>query len=230
MLSCRMGQGVCRILLCQWRWPVLWLCLIGIKSLMNYLTYKTKNHWCSVDAHVQNGAGSVSLSLLSTMAASFWILYNTDQISFQLCDLQDQTLLMLRWHVCLEGSSDVDASIFANIGGQYCHSALQRPNLLLITSLTRPQSVVALLPLIFRMGHGASRFVFCLYRPLIPASWKSATNCHSDNPRCMTKYHWRSVDDHLQDGVQSISRLVLIWKAANTSKKDNDVPKSILCI
>jgi len=56
-----------------------------------------------------------------------------------------------------------------------------------------------------------------------------ATNRHSDYPWCKTKNHSSSVDSHFQDVAGSVSHLFLILQAANTSKKDNDVPKSIFC-
>jgi len=43
--------------------PILWLCLFTTKSHFYYLTYWTKNHGRSIDAHFQDGAGSVLLSL-----------------------------------------------------------------------------------------------------------------------------------------------------------------------
>ena len=50
-LICKMGHGACCFHFCLWRWPILWLCITMTKSLVNYLTEKTKNHWHSIDAH-----------------------------------------------------------------------------------------------------------------------------------------------------------------------------------
>ena len=47
----RMGQWSCCSLFCQRRLPVHWLWKAAARSLFNYRTYKTKNRWCSVDAH-----------------------------------------------------------------------------------------------------------------------------------------------------------------------------------
>ena len=49
MLILRMWQRLCCCLFCLYRVPIRWLCLTASKSLPNYLTYKTKNCWCSVD-------------------------------------------------------------------------------------------------------------------------------------------------------------------------------------
>jgi hypothetical protein len=47
-------------------------------------------------------------------------------------------------------------------GGQYAQYASRWPSLWLITWLTRPKVVEALLTLSFRIGQGAYRFLFCL--------------------------------------------------------------------
>ena len=65
-----MGQGANHYLFSQQRRPIHWLCTVTTKSHLNYLTYKTKNHWCSIDAHFQNGAASMWLSLLRIKPAN----------------------------------------------------------------------------------------------------------------------------------------------------------------
>ena len=56
---CRSGR------LCPLRWQIQSMPIIMTKSLINYLTSKTKHSWHSVDAHFQNRAVSVTLSLFS---------------------------------------------------------------------------------------------------------------------------------------------------------------------
>jgi len=78
----KMGQGACMCFFGWYRRPIHWLCLTTTKSLFNYLIYTTKNCWRSVDAHLQDGAGSELLSRLPIMAANCLIMYNNDQINF----------------------------------------------------------------------------------------------------------------------------------------------------
>jgi len=62
-----------------------------------YPTYRTKNCWRSVDAHLHDGAGSVFLTLLPIKDANTLIMCIHYQVAFLLPDLQDQKSLMLRW-------------------------------------------------------------------------------------------------------------------------------------
>ena len=63
-LNLRKGRCLCCCLFCLYNLPIHWLCIAATKSLCNYHTYKTTNRWRSVDAHSQNGALTVLLSLL----------------------------------------------------------------------------------------------------------------------------------------------------------------------
>jgi len=72
------------------------------------------------------------------------------------------------------------------------------------------------LTLIFRMGQGGCRCCFCPWNRPIPHLWMSATNHHSDNPRCKAKNHWRSIDSHFQNGVMTVSLSLLPIKTAIT--------------
>jgi len=60
------------------------------KSLIIFLTNKTKNRGCSVDADFQNWGGSELLSLLSIKAANTMIINNNNQFTFKLPDLQNK--------------------------------------------------------------------------------------------------------------------------------------------
>ena len=57
----RMGQGLSRDCFCPSRRPIPHLWMFAINRQLDYPRCKTKNHWCSVDAHFQDRAGSVSL-------------------------------------------------------------------------------------------------------------------------------------------------------------------------
>jgi len=51
MLIFRMGQWLRCCLICLYRLPIHWLCITATKWWPNYHTYKTKTHWCSINAH-----------------------------------------------------------------------------------------------------------------------------------------------------------------------------------
>ena len=69
----------------------------------------------------------------------------------------------------------------------------------------------------------------CQSRWPISHLWMSATNCHSDYPRCKTKNHSRSVDGHLLNWAETVSLLFVVLKEANISKTNNHVPNTIFC-
>jgi len=50
-LIMKIGQGAFRILFCLYRLPIHGLDITTTKSLVDYMTYLTKNCWRSVDAH-----------------------------------------------------------------------------------------------------------------------------------------------------------------------------------
>jgi len=54
------------------------------------------------------------------------------------------------------------------------------------------------------------------------------TPYNTDNPKSNTKPPVSVVDFHLWDGLQRVSIWLMIIKTANTSKKDNDLPMSII--
>jgi hypothetical protein len=55
------------------------------------------NSWRSVDAHSQNGAMTVLLSLLPIKAANTWLMPNSDQSTVELPYLHNHESWMLRW-------------------------------------------------------------------------------------------------------------------------------------
>ena len=111
-----MGHGASRFLFCIYRFSMRLLCITTTKLLHNYQTNKTQNRSCSVDTHLQDGAGSVVLFF------------------------------------------------FAYKGWQHFHYVYSLPNHVFISRHTRPEMVHAPLTLVFKMGQGASRFHFCVYR------------------------------------------------------------------
>ena len=93
----RMGRWPCCCLFCRLKRPICRLCITATKSPFTDCTYKTKHPWCSVDAHFQNVAVTVSLSILLITAVNTLVMYNSVQITAQLCYLQDQRSLTLHW-------------------------------------------------------------------------------------------------------------------------------------
>jgi len=55
----KMGQGACHILFYLYRRPILWYCITMTKSHFKYLTYKTQNHWRSIDPHFATGVSAI---------------------------------------------------------------------------------------------------------------------------------------------------------------------------
>jgi len=109
------------------------------KSLTNYLTYKTKNCWRSVDAQFQNWAGSVSLSPLRMKAACMSFLNLCDQLPCRVTIMSTQTLLMHHWRSLSWSGMERVAIFLAYKGSQYFQYALKWPSLWLITWLTTPK-------------------------------------------------------------------------------------------
>ena len=82
----KMGQGACCFFLCLWRVETLPLCIFPTKSRCYYPTYRTKNGWRSVDAHFQDGAGSVLLSVLHIKVVNAVVMYKHYKITCQFPD------------------------------------------------------------------------------------------------------------------------------------------------
>jgi len=146
------GQGACHCLFSLYRQPILRLYITKNKSLFNYLTYKIKNHWCSNDAHFQDWAGSISLSLWPLKAANTSPMHNKEQITFQLPDLQDWKLLTLHWGSFWRSARE---RVIVSLGlkyGQYLICDHFHPTATLITNHARPKIIEMPLSMIFRMG------------------------------------------------------------------------------
>jgi len=115
-----LGQGAFLFFFCIQRLSGLLLCITTTKLLHNYQTYKTKNHWRSVDAHFQDRAGSVLLSLVSIKGGNTSIMCIHYQITFLLPDLQDLKSLTLRWrsfcHGCNHNMEPFTLTYYINNG------------------------------------------------------------------------------------------------------------------
>jgi len=75
---------------------------------------RTNNCWHSIDTHFQYEVGRVSLWFLPMMAANTLIMYNHDQINFELPDLHDLEVLTLCWwsfcHECMHIMQSFDSA------------------------------------------------------------------------------------------------------------------------
>jgi hypothetical protein len=119
MFIVKMGQGACKFSFCLERTPIQWLYITMTVSWCYYLTYRTKCHWRSADAHLQDLAGSVSLSSWPIEAASTVLMYKNDQVTLQLPELKDQIWLTLHWCSVFGDSSSVGPGGFVLHSGQY---------------------------------------------------------------------------------------------------------------
>jgi hypothetical protein len=70
--------------------------MAAISRNKTYSRCKAKNRWRWVDAHAENGAVIVLLSLLPMEAANTSIMHNIDQVTGELRYLQDHKSLTLR--------------------------------------------------------------------------------------------------------------------------------------
>jgi len=68
-----------------------------------YTTNMTFNRWCSVDAHFQDGAGSMLRSLLPIQGGNTSIMCIHYQIEFLIPDLQEYTSFRLCWRSFCHG-------------------------------------------------------------------------------------------------------------------------------
>jgi hypothetical protein len=118
-LNDKMEQRACSSLLCPYRQQILWLYITMTNSLFTYLTYGTNNHWHSVDAHSQNGAASVSLSLLLINAAYISFMNVCIQFPLRLPKMQDQYSLTRRWLSVSGLLRECFSLVFDDKGWQY---------------------------------------------------------------------------------------------------------------
>jgi len=175
------------------------------------------NRWHSVDAHFEDGAGSISLSLLPIKAVNNRFMTMCNLTPPRLPMIHDQQSLTLRWCSFSWWGMEGIAICFAYKGSQKFLYDWICPIGGVIFQDAWPKIIDALLTLIFMMGHGAYCNLFCLWRqpkiPLCPNTpyWR----CHF--PQRMTKNCWRSVDAHFHDGVGRVLLSVLAIQAAKNT-------------
>jgi len=84
-----------------------------------------------------------------------------------------------------------------------------------------PKIVDALLTLIFRLGMGPCRVLFCPSRLPICWLWIPASKWHPNGYTYKIKNRWHYVDVHFQNVAVTVSVSVLPIKAAHTLVMDN---------
>jgi len=90
-----MWQGLYLNPFCLYRLQIRRLCITATKSHFNYLTYRTRNRWRTIDAHYQEIVEMASVAFSPIMAANTVIIHTNYQITFWLPDLQNQKSLTL---------------------------------------------------------------------------------------------------------------------------------------
>jgi len=95
---------------------------------LDYPRCKTNNRWRSVDAHFQNGAGSVSLSLLHIKAAYISFMNVCIQLPLELPKVHDQKSLTRRWLSFSGWGREWVSLVFDYKGGQYIRKGQQSTN------------------------------------------------------------------------------------------------------
>ena len=88
----------------------------------------TKDRRCSIDAHCQERAGSMSLVLLIPMGANISSTDIYTQLSLRLPKMQDQELMKLHWHSMSGWGSENVAILIASEGSQYLIYGYLQPN------------------------------------------------------------------------------------------------------
>jgi len=171
-------------------------------------------HWHSVDAHFEDGAGSISLSLLPIKAVNNQDMTMCNLLPPRLHMIYYQQSLTFRWRLFSWWGMEGIVICFANNGSQKFLYHSTHPIGGVISQDAWPKIVDAPMTLISMMGHGGYCNLCCLKRqPKIPL-WLITPFRRSHFPRHMTKNCWHSVDAHFHYGAGRVLLCVLRIKAA----------------
>jgi len=102
--------------------------MFAIICQLDYPRCKTTNRWRSIDAHFQNRAGSVSLSLLHIKAAYTSFMNVWIQLPCRLPKEQDQKSLTSRWLSFSGWCRERFSPVFDYKGGQYIRKGQRSTN------------------------------------------------------------------------------------------------------
>jgi len=148
----RIGHGACCYYFWLERQPIPRLWMAAIICHLGYTRRTAKNCWCSVDAHFQNGAVTVSFTLLPRNVDSTLVMDSSDRVTFQLQYIHDQKLLTLHWCSFSVWGRERDAIVFDLKGSQYPVYEWLQPIATKVIQDAQPKIVDTPLALIFRMG------------------------------------------------------------------------------
>jgi len=129
---------------------------------IDYPRCRAIDHSCSVDTHSWNGGVTVVLSLSPMKAANTSVMHKSNQITVYLPYFQDHKSLTLRCRSFSQWGSDHGAGSFAYESCRYIGYEYERPNRCVISVLTKPRIVDALLTLILTMAWRPCCCLFCL--------------------------------------------------------------------
>jgi len=128
------------LLICLYRLPNPSLWMLMIKRHLNYWRCKTKNRWRSVDAHFQDGAGSLLHSLFHIKVGITLFMTVWNQSPHRLPTMQNQKLLMLHWGSFSRWGREHVRFSFSYKGGQYFIYDCLEPITTQITKDARPKN------------------------------------------------------------------------------------------
>jgi len=157
-----MGQGAFWFPFHLYRQPILRLWQFATYRPPDYPGYMTKNCWHSIDAHFQDGAGRLLLSLLPIQAANTSFITICNLSPPRLPKIHDQESLTLHWRSFSWWGRETFTVSFAYTGSQYFIYNYLQPIAPQITQDTWSRIVDAPLTLIFKMGQGAFHLLICL--------------------------------------------------------------------
>jgi len=129
---------------------------------------------------------------------------NNSHIAMWLTMMEGQKSLTLYWRSFSRWGRERFTFTFAYKGSQQSVYDNFKPVTPQITQDTQRTIFDAPLMLIFKMGHEGYCNLFCLQKRPKTLLWLTATYRWGENPGCMTKNHWRSVDAYFQDEVGSV--------------------------
>jgi len=136
--------------------------LFATNYQLDYPRSRTRNHWHSVDAPFQDGAGSISLLFLPLNAANTSFMNVSNQSPHRLPKMQSQKSSTLCWHSFSECGWQRVAIVSASKGSQYVIYGHLQPIDIYVTPDAKSKISDALLMLIFRMGKWPCHLQFCL--------------------------------------------------------------------
>jgi len=183
---------------------------------LGYTKCTASNRWRSFDAHFQNGAVTMSYTVLPRKAAIKLVIDSSDQVTFTLPYLQDEKWLALCWRIFWSWGREPDTMILDVEGSQYLVYEWLQPSITQVTQDAQPKIVDAPLTLISRMVQWLCLVLFCQERLAVWWLWITATTSSYNYRAYKTKNTWRYVHAHFnvpcsRDLLPLIIAVIKIW-------------------